>query len=92
MELGAFSISLAVKGLQKSQDFYERFGSGKCRLLHFAELLDQPERLLAPYRPHSSICRAPTGYNGQRDVNVPRHRRTLCSRSGTRPTVAMNPQ
>lgn len=28
MELGAFSISLAVKDLQKSQDFYERFGFG----------------------------------------------------------------
>ena len=28
MELGAFSISLAVKDLQASRDFYERFGFG----------------------------------------------------------------
>ncbi|UCF97688.1 MAG: VOC family protein [Spirochaetaceae bacterium] len=26
MELGAFSVSLAVKDLQKSKDFYEKFG------------------------------------------------------------------
>lgn len=29
MKLGAFSISLSVKDLQKSKDFYEKLGSVK---------------------------------------------------------------
>ena len=30
MELGAFSISLAVKDLAASKDFYEKFGFKAC--------------------------------------------------------------
>jgi catechol 2,3-dioxygenase-like lactoylglutathione lyase family enzyme len=44
MELGAFSISLAVKDIKASKAFYEKLGFKVLRRRYFAELADPEER------------------------------------------------
>ncbi len=44
MELGAFSISLAVKDIEASRAFYEKFGFEGLRRRCLAQLADPEER------------------------------------------------
>ena len=53
MELGAFSISLTVKDIQASKDFYEKFG--------FVSLVDDELHLFLPMASIEQAFSGPSG-------------------------------